>query len=436
LQLKITGQAYGGFGIARHEGRVFFVADTIKGDEVSVVITEEKKNFSFASVSKFINYSSLRTYPSDCPYDESCGGCQWVSIPHETQLEFKKEFLIDALTRTGKLSLIPPIKVHSSTPRYYRNRALLRGTIHEDGRIQVGFMERASHRQVGVEHCLNLNTPINDLIAFLSKTQTQSKAQKFRIEIQVLPSFKDKLLLVLHSLHGIESLRSLYKELKQHPSVHWIGFAQDLSKAPLFLFETDLDCDFYTSPGAFQQVNLTLNQEVRKLIKNFVEAHSIHSILDLFCGSGNLSIALAKSSRRVHGIEDSPNAIRIAQKNIEANALTNTTYVCAPAHRGLKSIDFKAFDLIITDPPRKGMKECLDSILASKIPYLIYMSCDPVTLARDLKTLTEVYEIIELHLFDFFSNTYHLESLVFLKRRYDFIPRRANLEVRKVDWDM
>jgi len=417
IRLKIYSQAYGGYGVGKHEGRVLFVPDTIQGDEVDVCIQEEKKNFAFASVLAFVKQSPLRI-PSDCPYDEKCGGCQWLSIPYETQIQFKLEFLLDALKRTGKIPLENKPHVHTSSSRYYRNRVLLRGTIHEGGRIHVGFMERSSHKQVAIAHCLNVDPLINTFIEDISKFHTACKAQKFRIEVQVLPA-SQRLLLVLHSLHGVDSLGALKKELSQNKYVQWVGLSSELVKAPFFLFEKDLDCEFFTSPGAFQQVNVPLNHEVRRLIYDFIKEKNIKSVLDLFCGSGNLSLALAKPGSSVLGVEQSNTSIRIANHNVVQNKIQNARYECAPAHSFLKGlVQSKAsFDLLIVDPPRKGMKECIDSIKKLKVPYLIYMSCDPVTLARDLKELSDMYEIRETHIFDFFANTEHLESLVFLSLR-------------------
>lgn len=416
IQLKILSQAYGGYGVARHEGRVIFVPDTVQGDEVLVRIEEEKKNFAFASLVQTLKPSSLRI-PSDCPYDEKCGGCQWLTIPYDVQLQFKKEFLLDALKRTAKIMLDHDPQVHSSPSRYYRNRVTLRGTLHEDGHVHVGFMERSSHTQVAIRHCLNVDLLINTFIEQISSIKTSCKAQKFRIEVQVLP-VSQKLILVLHALHGISALNTFKKELSKYALVSWVGFAQELAKAPFFLFEQDCEREFFTSPGAFQQVNLPLNRKIRSLIREFVETHKCRSVLDLFCGSGNLSLALANGTRKILGVEQSSNAIRIAHHNVSQNALQGIRYICAPSDRYLRELvqNKASFDLLIVDPPRKGMKECIAAIKALKPKYLIYMSCDPMTLARDLKDLGDMYKITQTHLFDFFANTEHLETLVFCER--------------------
>ncbi len=414
VRIKIDSQAYGGYGVGRHEGRVLFVKDTVQGDEVDVVLEDVKKNFAFASVVSYVKKSSLRI-DSDCPYDKTCGGCQWLSIPYESQLAFKEQFLVDALKRIGQITLENKAKLHSTDPRYYRNRILLRGTIHEKGSVQVGFMEESTHNQVPIKHCLNVHPHINSFIEKISSHITRSPAQKFRLEVQVLPALEKSeksLLLVLHSLQGIGSLKDLKKELEK--DAHWIGFSTELKDAPLFLFEEDLERKFYTTAGAFQQVHVDLNHKVRRLIKDFVELNKLNSVLDLFCGSGNLSLAL---DAKVEGVEQSFPSIRIAQENIRINQLASHKYLCIASHKHLEKLvrEKKTFDLIVADPPRKGMKECLFFIQELKPKFMIYMSCDPMTLARDLKELKSSYEIIQTHLFDFFPNTFHLESVVFLK---------------------
>lgn len=420
IHLKIESQAFGGYGVGRHDGKVYFVPDTIQGDEVLVRITESKKNFAYASVIEVLSPSKLRI-ASLCKFDSECGGCQWQSVPYEQQLVFKEAFLRDALYRTGKITLEKEIHIHHANSEYYRNRALFRGTIDDKGCIRIGFMERASHTQVPIDHCRNVDPLINRFISELMQLKTKTKAQKFRMEVQVLPAAQAQgeppLVIVLHALHGVDALRSLQKSLVNISSVRWVGFATELTKAPVVLWERDLDLDFYTCPGNFQQVHLTLNHKVRRLIKTFAEHNAVHSVLDLFCGSGNLSLGLAQG-RKILGVEQVSSAIRVAKMNVSANHIHSASYVCAPAQRFLQeqAREAKSYDLLIADPPRAGMKECIPLLVELGPRFIAYMSCDPVTLARDLKELLGSYEILDTHLLDFFPNTYHLESLVFLKR--------------------
>lgn len=410
-KVKIEKQAYGGYGIARDEGQVLFIPDTIKGDEVLISITESKKNFAFAKVEKFLEQSPLRI-PSDCAYDEKCGGCQWLTMPYARQVETKEDFLRDALKRIAKIEPSSPTHTHQSSPRNYRNRALFRGQIHKEGNVHLGFMEKGTHHQVPIEHCLNVDEKINIFLQKFSQHKTKSSPQKFRMEVQVLHN--TKILLNIHPLHGKKALQDLKKELLLFDEVENIFFSSEISKAPFFLLEEDLDCKFYTVPGAFQQVNLELNREVRRLIKDYLKDKTIRNTLDLYCGSGNLSLAIHKLSQNILGIEQSPHAIRIAKHNLMENKILNAEYQCIATDKFLMTCE-ENFDLILADPPRKGMKEALPYLRKLKAPYFIYMSCDPMTLARDLKELREEYEIEKVHLFDFFPNTYHLESLVFMK---------------------
>ena len=412
IHVRITSQAYGGYGIARTEdGKVLLVSDAIEGDEVRVEIQEDKKSFAYASIVEHVQKNPLRQN-SDCVYETLCGGCQWLTVPYEKQLSFKEDFLRDSLKRFAKTE-VDSFQVHSSSSRHYRNRATFRGHIDTQGSLHLGFLERGTHTQVAISNCLNVDPQINSFLASLKSFVTASRPQKLRIEVQVI---QDSLILTLHSLHGIGSLRDLQEELSQLPLVQCVVFAPELGKAPFFLLEEDLGLKFFTCPGAFQQVNLPLNQLARRLIKSFVDTHKPHSILDLFCGSGNLSLPLIEKNRQIVGVESSPVSIRIAQHNLRENNLS-ARYLSMPAHKFLAGLGTKSFDLVIADPPRAGMKECFSALKQLAPQHIILMACDPMTFARDLKELLSDYKICELHLLDFFPNTYHLESLVFLQHR-------------------
>ena len=360
-----------------------------------------------------------------CPYEAQCGGCHWLAIPYEQQLEAKRGFVVDAFRRTAGLE-VPDSIVHASAPTHYRNRVLLRGTLAADGTISVGFFARASHQQVPIGACRNVDPLINKLIAYLRSSQLPSLAseQKFRLEVQVLPALvslnQPHLLSILHPIQNKSPLGPLLQALKDYPDMAWGGYQDEVLKAPPFLFEEDVGLRFYTAPGLFQQVNVPLNQKVRRILRDFAGENAVHSVLDLFCGSGNLSLALADGKRKVLGVEQVHGAIAMAKHNVRENK-RNARYISVPADRFLgEQLALKTlFDLVIVDPPRRGMKEGLEALLNLQPAYIAYLSCDPMTLSRDLLRLKEKYEIRTLHVLDFFPNTYHVETLAILHRRDD-----------------
>lgn len=424
FELKIQSLAFGGFGIGHHESKVVFVANTFPGDEVLVSLQEEKKNFSFASVEKLLKPSPHRVKPS-CPFVEKCGGCQWLGMAYKQQVIAKQGFLLEAFKRLAKITLPTDLVLenHASAPTHYRNRVLLRGQIHENGKITVGFLERSTHRQVAITACQNVDPLINIFIEDLSKLKLTCTPQKLRLEVQVLPAHQDQqkapLLVLIEPLHGPQILAELKQVLTLNPLVTWVGFYHEIKDSSYFEFESDLGLRFYTAPSVFQQVNIAMNHKVRRLIQSYVSSKSINSVLDLFCGSGNLSLALADSQRSILGVEQTKLSIELASYAVKANKLSLVEYLCMPAEKFLKKAiqDSSNFDLIIADPPRKGMKDCMELVKALSASYIIYMSCDPITLARDLKELVDTHTIEQVHTFDFFPNTYHVESLVFLAKK-------------------
>ncbi|MBI2602159.1 MAG: class I SAM-dependent RNA methyltransferase [Deltaproteobacteria bacterium] len=415
--LTIDSLAFGGDGLGRHQGKVIFVPGTVPGDRVLVSLTQEQKDYAFGKVDSFVEKSPLRI-SSPCPYEGTCGGCHWLTLPYEQQKVYKEAFVRDALQRVARQA-IPPVQFFTSpSPQNYRSRVLLRGKVDQDGAIHVGFFAQASHEQVAVKQCLNASEAINGLIDYLMKQTIAASPQKFRLEVQELAwgeNGQASLLVTLHALEGKKSLRSLKEAIARYDKIAWVGFHDEDAKKP-FLFENDEGLEFYTCPGAFQQIHIELNKAVRQTIKRYAEEKNVKTVLDLFCGSGNLSLPLADGRRTIFGCEQSQKSVDLAQWNVEKNKLSQIKFAaeCSESFLGKKVSEHFETDLLIADPPRRGMKECLEAILKLRPRYIAYLSCDPMTLARDLRTLLSHYSIESILAFDFFPNTYHVETLVLL----------------------
>lgn len=414
--------AYSGRGVARLNGKTYFVDDTFPGEVALCRIVEDKKTFANAIPIEFKTRSPERVQ-SSCPVSESCGGCQWLEAPYHRQLEWKKQFILDALQRIAKIQWTGTMDVAASNHQYhYRNRVTLRGTIAKDGSIGVGYFMKESRVQVHTEHCSIASESINKIIYALSKARTKATAQKFRLELQELPA-KDTtqepciLATVYAAEKNYHDLRLLVDELQRLPEVLWAGMTFDLKEAPATIFDID-EKNFFSKPGLFQQVNSDLNRQLRRYIRNLVDTLDSRFIGDLFCGSGNLSLQLANPSRRIIGVEFDRQAIEMAKFNVQQNKAANVRYDSGDAALWLAKLlrSGQHPDLIIADPPRKGMKDLLPSLLALRPLNIIYVSCDPATLARDISELLPAYQIKSVQGFDFFPNTFHVETVVHLSR--------------------
>ena len=440
IELTIDSMAFGGKGVGRLDAKVYFVDDAIEGDTALATITEESQRYSEARVKHLIKPSPLRG-PSPCAVSELCGGCQWQGIKYDQQMVWKKQFVVNALRRIGKLGETINVETMPSPQvNGYRNRVFVRARIFPDGRLSVGYFRRASREFVPITRCeiavsrinrfferlgsVNFQTTI-DRIAKLAKTQKKDEV-RFRFEVQDIPNKKDDEAHLLISVFDPDDTQfpvsAIVEQFTALKEVFWAGSARDLHKAPFIDFETDLNLTFHTAAGIFQQINVPHNHTVRRLVKDTVDELNPATILDIFCGSGNLSLPLANGTRHIDGVEFSKRAIDTAQHNIEKAKILNAFYVAGDTEKFLwrAAKQGTQYDLVIADPPRDGMYKSLIPLLKLKPKHIIYISCDPTTLSRDLGFLCKNGFVVKRFVaLDFFPNTYHVESFVVLEKTVD-----------------
>lgn len=421
-QLEITSIAYGGKGVARSNGKVFFVPDTIEGDIVLVTITEEKDRYCNAEVTAMITPSPLRTSPK-CKFIDTCGGCQWMGISYEQQLEWKKQFIESSLKRIGKIPDDLKIAVRPSPEIYhYRNRVLLRVHISEDSTIKCGYFKRGTRDLVSIDRCEIACEAVNVFLdSMLSMNLEGIRNIKVRLEIQELPHGSGKVAVTVHPADGDrDATTDLTNRIRTFANINWAGQASDLSETPEMEFDQQNARIYLTIPGQFQQINVSHNQNLRNYILQLVNERQPRRIFDVFCGSGNLSIGLGDNQRYIEGIEANKVAIDCAQKNVGRNQLKNMNYVAGDAVKYIWQCSKRneSFDLVILDPPRQGFHEGIAPLKKMAPEHIIYVSCDPTTLARDIGLLCreDAYTIVSITGFDFFPNTYHVETVVVLVR--------------------
>ncbi|MBP6217667.1 MAG: class I SAM-dependent RNA methyltransferase [Oligoflexales bacterium] len=430
--LDIESVVFGGEGLARHNGRVVFIPKAFPGDRVRVELVEEKSSYARARVVEWISMSEQRAEGgSPCPHSRLCGGCSWLGFSYLAQLEAKADFIRQAFHRIAQweeaVELSRGLKVECADTKNYRNRLLLRGRLKADGSVKVGFFEQSSHKLVAVSTCWVAARSIEALIIDLNQAQFAKMQDdlSFRLHVQELPALvkgeteTSSLLVTLEPI-GDPTLFVHFKQyLQENRRVAWAGLKSEADQSPYFLFENWKNISYFTQATLFQQVNIALNQKVREAITDIVSEENSKSILDLFCGSGNLSLHLGDPSRKIVAVEQSRGSVKLGQYNSEQNQIPGISFLDESAVLYLRQAVDKHiyYDTLIVDPPRQGMKECLQSIHKLLPKCLIYMSCDPMTLARDLKDLKDVYKIRSVKAFDFFPHSHHVETLVHLEPR-------------------
>lgn len=419
MLLTIESMAYGGKGVARHEGKVYFVSDAVMGDVLEARIVADKGRYAEAEVARLVTPSPHRG-PAPCAYASDCGGCQWQGIPYDDQLAWKKSFVVSSLTRIGKLPDGLEVQILGSpTALDYRNRILLRIHVTEAGEVRAGYFRRESRELVPITRCAIARPAVNRVVERIAALPLGSlPPMKIRCELQeILPEAgRDVVATVFPAEGGDDAVNAFVNVLGAMPEIHWVGHVHALKDAPLVGYDEGQ----LTMPGQFQQVNVAHNRTLKRLVKAMVDDAQPQRILDVFCGAGNLSLQLADGRRYVEGVELNRTAIAIARRSVDALMLSGATYLAGDAEKHLWKCarGGERFDLVILDPPRQGMYGGMVPLKKIAPKDVIYVSCDPTTLSRDLAYLMrkDLYRLESVTALDFFPNTYHVETVAHLRR--------------------
>lgn len=370
-----------GYGLAFAEGFTIFVSLAVKGDKLRVKVKEKKGKLLFAEIVEIIEPSKDRVSPK-CEYFGICGGCDFQQMSYQAQLEAKIGIIKDCLERIGKVKFQGEISIISSPKDFgYRSRAQW----HADTRKQkIGYFKRNSHNIIDVETCVVLDENLQKTLTNLHENLNWEQFWAEFVKIEVAGS-EDKV------------------------SVYSTEIIEPTEKINFKVLENQY---FYNAEGFFQG-NLLL---IKNLIETAISGTEGKLALDLYCGVGLFSLPLAKSFEKVVGIEANEKAIEFAKENAELGRIGNTEFFAENVGNWLTDNNLEDVDFILLDPPRAGTeKETIERILQIKPKNISYVSCDPATLARDLRILAEHYSIESITALDLFPQTHHIETVVRLK---------------------
>lgn len=436
FNLEIVDVAFGGKGVGKVEGKTWFVEGAVPGDVLVVSPISDNGRYGDAAPRSVLHKSPLRTQIPQCPHHLSCGGCQWQEIPYDEQLNWKKKFVESALKRIGKLEQDVAVDVLPSGDTYgYRNRILVRVHLipQEEGhcpQVKLGYFARGSRNLVPIQNCAIASAAINNFLErFFNLSFLPSKNLcTFRMEIQELPiiegvrDFSQVMVTVYPSEGQPENFRSVVELIQKIPEVSWCDLVFRTKEASFKVYDKQDSVTYVTKPGLFQQVNLRHNHTLRNLVKEWVLTKKPQSVLDLFCGSANLSLSLIDSLSYLEGLELSRESILCAKFNLSQNQISDEK-ACYLAGDGEKHLwkcarNNEKFDLVILDPPRQGFFKGVVPLKMVEPQWILYVSCDPSTLARDLSYLCRNgdYRIEKIVALDFFPHTYHIETVVMLEK--------------------
>ncbi len=364
-KIFIEGVAHGGMGIGKIKGKVTFVHNALPNEIVYVEIIEDKKDFSIAKAINFEKTSKHRVEPK-CEYYEKCGGCDFQHIAYDYQLKLKADILRSIFKRISKIDINDIKVVESKDIFHYRRRVKF-----QCAGKRWGLFQKKSKNPVVIEHCKIADKAINE---FISGNDCIKK--EIVLSDDNVVNKKES---VLNLSDVVDNLYLIYEY------------------------------------GSFVQVNRDINLKMVKTVVDSIRQKNVNRVFDFFGGIGNFSIPLAAYGINVVSFDSNKGAVKSFNRNAKGLKLTNIAKSIRKNLIKPFDIDIKPPDCVILDPPRAGAKKVVEYIDRNKPEYVLYVSCEPSTLARDLITLKDSYIIEKVTLFDMFPQTHHFETLVELK---------------------
>lgn len=459
IKLDINDLTDEGLGIARYDGQVFFVKGALPFDKVEAIITKITPNIIFAKTINIIEKSKYRI-KTKCKNADSCGGCQLIELDYNYQLDFKKKLVLNKIKKLGGIDVSSYYDemIAISVPYHFRNKMQVPFSINKNNEIIYGFYAGRTHCIVPFNYCfvgfsgaeLILNIIKNALIEFnISIYNEENHTGIFR-EVYLRCGNNSNEVSLAYIINDDEydkkinfykkfdeKVRNNYKNIKniEYKKNEIITTALNintsnnnviLGKRNYILYGSGYindsigDILYRVSIESFYQVNIEMTHKLYDKIVEYGEFSKNERVLDLFSGIGTISLYIAKYVISVTGIEIVRKAVEDAIENAKINNITNVNFICADLNNEKFGIDISKviYDIVIVDPPRKGLDISIINFINMILPKkLIYVSCDPATLARDLKILSNNnYKIIKISNVDMFPHTTHVETICLMLR--------------------
>ena len=439
-EITVEIERFGGeMGIAHLDGMTLFVENALPGERVLARAQRVEKSCAFLKTLSVLAPAPGRVAPP-CPYYEKCGGCVCQHMAYPLSLEMKRERVQDALRRIGGLSLPVPPVLGMDSPWHYRNKASM-PVGGERGRAQIGFYAPRSHRIVPVESCLIAREESNQVAAVFQRwmekfqiepyqeasrqglirhimSRVSRRGQVMAVVVAARERVPHERELTAMLLSGVPGLASVYLNINKRGDNVILGPESRLLYGAERLEDTLCGLTYQLSPLSFFQVNPVQTEKLYQLALDYAGLTGGELAADLYCGAGTISLLLAQKARHVVGIEIVPQAILDAEENARRNGVENVEFHAAAAEKLLPQLVEKGLrpQVVVLDPPRKGCEEAVLAAIAQAAPErVVYVSCDPATLARDAKFLcAHGFQALRCQSVDMFCQTGHVETVMSL----------------------
>lgn len=413
-KLSIIRQETTGNGVAKYNKFPVFIPYGLPGELVEVEITKLKKSFANGKIEKYITSSKDRVKPP-CPYYYNCGGCDLMHQSYESSLEFKKKNIIELLYKFAKINsnyikLNNVVKTEDNF--YYRNKV----TFHVESE-KIGFYKEETNKLVEIDECIIINPIFNITLNIIKKYLEESNIKTI---VMKYGEYTKELMLIFETNKDLDS--KLVDELKTKIKPLKSIYVSNKNKYKLvygseYISEKLLGKTFRITPKSFFQVNTKQIEKLFSKVQKYVTKDDTN-ILDLYCGTGVISILVSGKNKKVLGVDIVKEAIDAANINKDINECDDIEFIASNVKDVLPVIKKakKNLDVVIVDPPRSGIDKDSVGIINELLPKkIIYVSCNPITLARDLNILKENYEVKEITPYDLFPMTHHVETLSLLQ---------------------
>lgn len=438
IELEIESFTSEGSGVGRYEGMAVFVGGSAAGDRVLAHIIKVKQNYAVAKTLRILRPSENRI-PSDCAVSDSCGGCAFRHISYSSEIEMKRDKIENAFRRIGGTDKSVDSFIEAEELTHYRNKAEY--PVGFNGRLNIGFYARHTHRIVDCEKCVLSAPEFSDIVGIIRKWIIEFGIPVYDGEsgtgllrhIFLRKAFAAGEIMLCLVINGdsIPRSRELLERVLVIPGIKSVvlNINKNMTNVILgtqcvtlwgedYIFDELCGVRVRLSPLSFYQINRAQAEKLYGKAAEFADLDGSETVLDLYCGAGTIGLSMADKAKRIIGVEIVADAVEDAKFNAKLNGIDNAEFYCMDASAAAKMLKDRAErpEVVILDPPRKGCsRELIDAVGDISPERIVYVSCDPATLARDCKLFSQYgYKVQKLAGVDLFPRTVHVESVALL----------------------
>jgi 23S rRNA (uracil1939-C5)-methyltransferase len=441
VKAKCIDYTHDGRGVVKINKMPVFVPDLLVGEEAEITIVRQDKNYAIGRRGELIVQSKNRVVPI-CPVYKECGGCQLQHLDYQEQLRMKNNRLEQALRRIGGVNptMLPIIGMEN--PYFYRNKVQVPYGLDRNNDIIAGFFKRGTHEIVDTKKCYIENEESDEIIIYLKTLFKKYEIKPYEIDqdkgviktvlVKKATSTNQIMVVIVTRSTAIPHMNELLRDLtikftniktiihnvSNIKTTKMLGDKENILFGPGYIEDVLMGVKFQISARSFYQVNPTQTKFLYEKAIEFADFKGNEMVLDAYCGIGTIALIMAHKVKKVLGIDIVGKAIEDANNNAKINNIKNVDFVAADVNHYVAKLEAsnQKLDVVVVDPPRDGLdQKFINLLLKSKPSKIVYISCEPSSLARDIKQLSRYYNLEKVQGVDMFPQTYHVESVVLLK---------------------